>query len=245
VTTAAAVAKGLLTMTLDSEPGDGAPRTRSGGRHRQVRSRRRTVLSVLVVLLAASFGTAGSWAAWVVSKPNPSNTFATNTVLLQDNQGGQAGSSVSTGTAMFNVTNLSPGSTSTTACIGVDFSGAAAAGLTLSATLGGAGQATLQNQLTLDTAQYNTSGTVSITGGSNTNSGSCTNYPVGGSNVTIGTQGATLQTWAGAGPYTIASPVTNTWYKFTVSGLPAGDTNCATYCNQTITVTLTWTLTTT
>jgi hypothetical protein len=80
--------------------------------------------------------------------------------------------------------------------------------------------------------------------GSNTNSGSCANYPSSGTNTTIGTQGATLQSWA-ASPHTIASPVTNTWYKFTVSGLPAGDTNCNTYCNQTITLSLTWTLTTT
>ena len=200
---------------------------------------------MLVVLLAVSFGTAGSWAAWVVSNANPTNSFASNTVLLQDNQGGQAGSSVSTGTAMFNVTDLSPGSTSTTACIGVVMSGATPATLTLAATLGGAGQATLQDQLTLDTALYNTSGTVSVTPGTDTNSGSCANYPGGGSDVTIGTQGATLQSWAGSGPYSIASPVTNTWYKFTVSGLPPADTNCATYCGKTITVTLTWTLTTT
>jgi hypothetical protein len=196
------------------------------------------------VLLAASFGTAGSWAAWVVSDTNPGNTFTTSSVLLLDNQGGQAGASVSSGTAMFNVTNLSPGSTSTTACIGVDLSGAAPSTLTLDAALGGTGQGALEGELTLDAAQYNSSGTVSVTPGTDTNSGSCTNYPAGGSNVTIGTQGATLQSWAGSGPYSIAGPVTNTWYKFTVSGLPPADTNCATYCNQTITVTLTWTLTT-
>ena len=60
----------------------------------------------------------------------------------------------------------------------------------------------------------------------------------------MGTQGETLQGWASSGPYVISSPVTDTWYKFTVSGLPAGDTSCATYCGQAITVNLTWTLTT-
>jgi hypothetical protein len=30
-----------------------------------------------------------------------------------------------------------------------------------------------------------------------------------------------------------------------VSGLPSGDTSCNTYCNQTITINLTWALTTT
>ena len=145
-----------------------------------------------------------------------------------------------------NVSNLEPGSAATTACIGLDFSGTAGiSSLTLSATLGGAGASTLQGQLTMNTAELNTSGTVTVTPGSNTNSGSCTNYPSTGTNTTVGTQGATLQNWSGSGPYTISSPVTNTWYKFTISGLPSGDSNCATYCNQTITVALTWTLTTT
>jgi hypothetical protein len=147
---------------------------------------------------------------------------------------------------MFNVTNLEPGSSSTTACIGVNFSGSAPVStLTLTPTLGGAGQATLQTELTMNVATLNTSGSVSVTPGVNTNSGSCASYPGSGTNTTIGTQAATLQNWAAGGPYTIASPVTNTWYKFTVSGLPGGDTNCATYCNKTITVSLTWTLTTT
>jgi len=200
-------------------------------------------VALVVAVSAASFG---SWSAWTATDTNSNNSFSTNTILIDDNQGGEGGSTTATGTAMFNVTNLSPGSSSTTACIGVDFSGSASASsLTLAASLGGAGQAVLQGQLTVNTAQYNTSGTVTVTPGSNTNSGSCANYPAGGTNTTIGTQGATMQSWAAGAPYTIASPVTNTWYKFTISGLPAGDTNCATYCNQTITVTLTWTLTTT
>jgi len=202
-------------------------------------------LSAAILLLIAAVATIGAWAAWTVSDSN-SNTFSTNTVLLQDNQGGQGGSATSTGTAMFNVTNLEPGSTSTTACIGVDFSGTAPIStLTLGATLGGAGQSTLQGQLTMNTATLNTSGTVTVTPGSNTNSGSCASYPSSGTNTSVGSQGATLSSWSTGGPYTISSPVTNTWYKFTVSGLPAGDSNCTTYCNQTITVSLTWTLTTT
>jgi len=210
-------------------------------------SRRRKVLfSTLFLLLVGSFASVGSWAAWTISDSNPNNTFSTNTVLLQDNQGGQAGSATSTGTAMFNVSNLEPGSSATTACIGVNFSGTAAVStLTLGATLGGSGQSTLQSQLTVNTATLNTSGTVNITGGTNTNNGSCASYPSSGTNTTIGTQGATLSSWSTGGPYTISSPVTSTWYKFTISGLPAGDSTCSTYCNQTITVTLTWTLTTT
>ena len=117
--------------------------------------------------------------------------------------------------------------------------------MTLGATLAGADQTTLQGQLTMNTAVYRTGGTTSVTPGTNTNSGACTGYPVAGSDVTVGSQGATLASWATAGPYTISSPVNHTRYKFTVSGLPAGDTNCATYCNRTITVALTWTLTTT
>jgi len=189
--------------------------------------RRKLALSALALLVAASAATVGSWSAWSATDANSNNTFSTNTVLIDDNQGGEGGSATATGTAMFNVTNLEPGSSSTTACIGVDFTGTPSS-LTLAAALGGAGQATLQSQLTVNTAEYNTSGTVTVTAGTNTNSASCANYPSGGTNTTIGTQGATMASWAGAGPYTIASPVTNTWYKFTISGLPAGDTNCAT-----------------
>ena len=210
------------------------------------RRNRKLVLSALALTLAVVAFMTGTWAVWTVTDSNSGNTFATNTILISDNQGGQGGSATSTGTAMFNVTNLEPGSSSTTACIGVNFSGTATvSSLSLTATLGGAGQATLQNQLTMNVAQLNTSGTVTVTPGSNTNNGSCASYPAGGSNVNVGTQGATLQSWAAASPYTISSPVTSTWYKFTVSGLPSGDTSCATYCNQTITVSLTWTLTTT
>lgn len=205
---------------------------------------RRLLLSAVVVLATVSIGTMGSWAAWTVSDANPNNSFSTSTVLLQDNQGGQSGSATSTGTAMFNVSNLSPGSSATTACVGVVFSGAAASSLTLGATLGGAGQNVLQSQLTMDVAQYNASGTVTVNGSADVNGGSCAGYPAGGVNVAVGAPGATLQSWAVGGAYPIANPVTNTWYKFTVSGLPPGDTSCATYCNQTITVTLTWTLTT-
>ena len=217
-----------------------------GGQHTMKNRRRKLLFSTLFLLLLGSFASVGSWAAWTISDSNPNNTFSTNTVLLQDNQGGQAGSATSTGTAMFNVSNLEPGSSATTACIGVNFSGTAAVStLTLGATLGGSGQSTLQSQLTVNTATLNTSGTVNITGGTNTNNGSCASYPSSGTNTTIGTQGATLSSWSTGGPYTISSPVTSTWYKFTISGLPAGDSTCSTYCNQTITVTLTWTLTTT
>jgi len=208
-------------------------------------TQKKLALSSAILLLIAALATFGSWAAWTVSDSN-ANTFSTNTVLLDDNQGGQAGSATSTGTAIFNVANLEPGSASTTACIGVDFSGTAPIStLTLGATLGGAGAATLEGQLTMNVATLNTSGAVAITPGTNTNNGSCASYPAGGTNTAVGTQGATLQSWASSGPYSVASPVTNTWYKFTVSGLPAGDSNCATYCGQTITVNLTWTLTTT
>jgi hypothetical protein len=221
-------------------------RPRHGKHHTAHRQKRKLALSLFVVALFVTTAAIGSWAAWSVSDSNGSNTFSTNTVLLDDNQGGQAGSATSTGTAIFNVTNLEPGSSATTACIGVDFSGTAPVStLTLSAALGGSGQSALQSQLSVSTAEYNTSGTVAVTPGSNTNNGSCTNYPSSGTNTTIGTQGATLQSWSTGAPYAISSPVTNTWYKFTVSGLPAGDSSCSTYCNQTITVSLTWTLTTT
>jgi hypothetical protein len=219
------------------------PSTPTSGRTRR---NKKVALSAAILLLMAAVATIGSWAAWTASDSNPNNTFSTNAVLLSDNQGGEGGSATSTGTAIFNVTNLEPGSAATTGCIGVNISGTApVSSLTLGATLGGAGLSTLQGQLTMTTATLNTSGTVSVTPGSNTNNGSCANYPSTGTNTVIGAQGATLQNWASGGPYTISGPVTSTWYKFTVSGLPSGDSTCATYCNQTITLTLAWTLTTT
>jgi hypothetical protein len=219
---------------------------RTGSRSLRLSVRAKLALSVAVVIAIATTGVGGSWAAWTVATANTGNTLSTNTILLQDNQGAQGGSAVSAGTAMFTVANLEPGSSATTRCVGVVFAGtASAASLTLSAALAGGGQAALQGQLTVDAATYNTSGTVAVTGGSNTNNGSCTNYPAGGSDVTIGAQGATMAAWSAGGPYVIATAVTNTWYKVTVSGLPGGANDCAVYCGKTITLALTWTLTTT
>ena len=219
---------------------------RRGAHRRQWLTRKaKIVLSAVLVLGLVPAVVTTSYAAWTVSTANSGNTFTTSTILLQDNQGAQGGTVVSSGTAMFNVTNLEPNSAATTKCVGVVFSGTASAGsLTLSAALGGAGQATLENQLTMDVATYNTTGAVAVTGGTNTNNGSCASYPGAGANTTIGTQAATLASWATSGPYVIAAPVTNTWYKFTVSGLPPTASNCATYCGKTITIALTWTLTT-
>jgi len=217
-----------------------------GSRVPRIGRRTASVFAVIVAVAVLPLLVTSTWAAWTASNAAPSNTFSTSTILLQDDQGAQAGSASSSGTAVFNVSGLEPNSPATTACIGVVFAGTGSAtGLTLSATLGGAGQTALQSQLKMTAATYNTSGTVAVTGGTNTNSGSCTNYPAGGTDQTIGTQGATLQSWAAGAPYSIAAPVTNTWYRFTVSGLPPAASACATYCSQTMTIALTWTLTTT
>ena len=188
-----------------------------GSRVPRIGRRTASVFAVVVAVAVLPLLVTSTWAAWTASNAAPSNTFSTSTILLQDDQGAQAGSASSSGTAVFNVSGLEPNSPATTACIGVVFAGTGSAtGLTLSATLGGAGQTALQSQLKMTAATYNTSGTVAVTGGTNTNSGSCTNYPAGGTDQTIGTQGATLQSWAAGGPYSIAAPVTNTWYRFTI-----------------------------
>jgi len=225
---------------------DGSVPAGPGPRVPRIGRRTASVLAAIVAIAVLPLLATSTWAAWTASNASPPNTFRTTTILLQDDQGAQAGSASSSGTAVFSVSNLEPNSPATTACIGVVFAGTGSAtGLTLSATLGGAGQTALQSQLKMNAATYNTSGTVAVTGGANTNSGSCTNYPAGGTDQTIGTQGATLQSWAAGGPYSIAAPVTNTWYLFTVSGLPPAASACATYCSQTITIALTWTLTAT
>src|SRR4051812_43762598 len=227
-------------MAKSSVPVAPRPRVPRTGR------RGAAVLAVLLGVLALPALLTTTWAAWTASDASPAGPLTTSTILLRDDQGAQAGTSSSAGTAIFTVANLEPNSPATTACVGVVFSGTAnPAGLTLSAALGGAGQSVLQSQLTMSAATFNTSGTVPVTAGTNTNNGSCTNYPAGGTDQTIGVQGSTLQSWAAGGPYAIASPVTDTWYRFTVSGLPPADNSCATYCAQTITIALTWTLTTT
>jgi len=227
----------MANGSVPAGPGSGIPR---------IGRRGVSTLAVIAGVAVLPLLLTSTWAAWTASHASAPSTLSTSTILLQDDQGAQAGSATSSGTALFNVSNLEPNSAATTACIGVVFAGTGSAtGLTLSATLGGAGQAALQSQLKMTAATYNTSGTVAVTGGTNTNSGSCTNYPAGGTDQTIGTQGATLQSWAAGGPYSIAAPVTNTWYLFTVSGLPPAASACATYCSQTITIALTWTLTTT
>ncbi len=201
-------------------------------------------LSISLIGVLLSLTGTPLFAAWVVADTNTSS-FSTNTITLSDNQGGLAGyGTTATGTALFSVAGIEPGSANSVACIGVNFSGTASVStLKLKATLSGAGATTLKGVLTMVTAEYNKTGTVSGT----SNAGSCTNYPSSGTNTTVGTQGATLSTWA-ASTYNIATPATNTWYKFDVSGLPSTSTyttGCATYCGRTITIALTWTLTTT
>jgi len=214
-------------------------RVRSGTNHRlRLPAGRKLAVSLSLAATMAGAGVIGVLATSTVAD---ADSGTTGTVLLQDDQGGPGGSAVSTGTTMIHVTGREPGSTATTQCLGVTFAGGAAgSSLTLTAALGGTGRAPLQGQLTVDSATYHTGGT---TAGSPTGGDSCAGYPRGGADTTIGTQGATMATWSAASPYAIAGPVTDTWYKFTVSGLPAGN-DCAVYCNQTITLALTWTLTT-
>ena len=215
----------------------------AGGEDRETRRRRLLVLLLLILLLIVWMAI-GAWSSWQVTDTNSANTMSSNTILLDDNQGGQGGSAVSTGTAMFAVSSLEPGSAATTACIGVDMSGTAIpASMTLTPAV--TGSPVLASALTVQVAEYNTSGAVAVTPGTNTNSGSCALYPTGGSNVAVGAAGSTLSAWSAAGPYTISAPVTNTWYEFSVSGLPAADTNCAVYCGLSVTVSLTWSLITT
>jgi hypothetical protein len=77
---------------------------------RAPRRGRKLALSVVLLALIVSAATLGSWSVWTVTDSNSGNTFSTNTILLADNQGGAGGSTTSTGTALFNVTNLQPGS---------------------------------------------------------------------------------------------------------------------------------------
>jgi len=251
-------ARSLAARTANGGGSNGGKRrTRSSSRKphvlglgRMLRvSKARLLVAISTLLTISSLAVAGSWAAWTAADSNGSNTFTTDTVLLADNQGGEAGNATNVGTAMFNVTNMNPGSTATTQCIGVKIVSGTATGVTVGMTITGGdtgGTTHLDHQLTMNAALYAAGGT-STTPGSNTNSGSCTSYPGGGT--TMGATGTTigansLDTWSTSGPYT-GSTTAEVWYKFTVSGLPAADTSCATYCSKSLTIQFTWTLTAT
>ena len=205
---------------------------------------RRVLLTAALVLVLCAAAAGSSWATWEVVASRPGNTFFTKAVLMYDNQGDEGGTSMRSGAAMFDVTGIEPGSPATTRCIGVDLRGnAGARSMTLTATLGGSGAAFLGDRLTMQAAERNRSGTVAAVPGENTNGGSCAGYPASGPDKPIGTQGATLSQWAAGGPYPVPAR-TGTWYRFTISGLPPGTLRCPAECGQTVTVQLSWTLTT-
>src|SRR4051812_23008545 len=108
------VGPGSAVTTLDPT----TPRHSAASRRPRLTRRRKVALSLLLLAIAAVLALVGtSLAAWTVSLSNSGNSLSTNTILLQDNQGGQAGTATSSGTAIFNVTNLEPNSPATTQCI--------------------------------------------------------------------------------------------------------------------------------
>jgi hypothetical protein len=212
-------------------------------------SKAKLLLAVTALLTVASLAVAGSWAAWTVSDSNNSNSFTTGTVLLADNNGGEAGTATNTGTAMFSVTGMAPGDVQTR-CIGVKVISGTPSAMTLAASLAGANSATLGPvfQMTTATWEAGTTGTVAgqdDNGANNTvNSNGCSGYTPSSPN-SIGTQGATLTSWVNGGtPYSTSTTQTDAFYKFAVT-FPSGSNNCNSYCNKVITISLTWQVTAT
>lgn len=201
--------------------------------------RGKVALSIALVLSLGTAGVFGSWAAWTVADSNASNTFSTAAITLDDSRGGSAGATTATGTTLFGTVTVAPGAAATTKCIAVRRQNTnTATQLDLSASLTG-DAATLGGQLTM-TAIYDNSGGAWP---ALPHDGSCGAYP--GGNTAAGSV-TDLTSWVGAGPYTLASPASVVWYKFTVAvagTLTAG--TCSTYCGKSVVLTLTWTLTAT
>lgn len=77
------------------------------------RASRKVLLSVLLLLCLTSAGALGTWAAFSATTTNPGNSFDSGTVIISDND---------SGSAMFAVTGVVPGSTGNT-CMKVSYTG--------------------------------------------------------------------------------------------------------------------------
>lgn len=128
---------------------------------RQPRSAAKLGLTLLVVALLGVVAAIGTWSAFSSTTENPGNTFSAGSVSLTDND---------TGTAMFTMTNMVPGSTDT-GCIKVSYTGTLTSNVRLYGTTTGTG---LDQYLNLKI----TRGTYSSEPGFD----SCTNFVAGTTN---------------------------------------------------------------
>jgi hypothetical protein len=166
---------------------------------------------IAIVALLGVFGASGivwqaSNAAFTATTSDGVNTFSAGTVALTDND---------TGTALFNASNLKPGSTGT-ACIRVTYSGSLTAGVRLYAT-GASGTNGLDTNLTLTVDEgTNSSGTAGTCGTWTTGTGGA-----GISTSSLNTFTGTRTSYAtGAGTWNPAGPATKDYQiTYTLSAL--------------------------
>jgi hypothetical protein len=171
------------------------------------RTRIKIVTAALALVATSLVWSGGTFSAFNKTSPMPSNSVATGSVTLTDND---------SGAAAFTLANAAPGST-TTNCVNVSYTGDIAAGVRLYGTIGGTGLASYVTVVV-------TRGTFSAT----PTAGSCTGF-------TADTGGQLYSGTLSAFPTTAGAALTDTvsWtngtkrgYKFVVS-LPAGTASAA------------------
>jgi hypothetical protein len=172
---------------------------------------------VAAFLLVGALVVVGSRAAFSATTDNTANAWSSGTVVLADDD---------TGSGMFNVTNMKPGSTSTK-CITVTYSGTLSpADIRLYGTVAGTGLATYL--------------TTTIEIGSGGSFASCAGFVVGSTpySGTLASFGSTYTNWAsGLANWTTASTPESKTLRFTTT-LPSGASNSAQ--GLTASATFTW-----
>lgn len=101
----------------------------NGVHRRKPRSAAKLGLTMLVVALLGAVAAIGTWSAFSSVTSNPGNSFTAGSVTLSDND---------SGSAMFNMTGMLPGSTEA-GCIKISYTGSVASTVRLYGTTGGTG----------------------------------------------------------------------------------------------------------
>lgn len=184
----------MRSMTSNAHPDDLIrPRRRAS---------RKILLSALLLLSLTSAGAFGTWAAFSATTTNPGNSFDSGTVTISDND---------SGSAMFAVTGVRPGSTGST-CMKVLYTGSLAA--TIKVYTGNVSN-TFSNDFTID-IDKSTAGSDTFQNCTGFAGGSVTNL------VTDSTVGSLPTNYAGG--YTLDAAATNPtpWYIRVTYELGAG-----------------------
>ncbi len=199
----------------------------AGLRRRPAGGRRRWIAAAALLGVFGTYVTVmqTSQAAFTATTANPTNSWASGTVSLADDD---------TGSAMFTVTNLKPGGTGVR-CIVVTYNGSLAASIKMYGTT--SSNATLANYLTITVEQGSGSTYAASSGGTCTGFVSSSTIVASTTLVSFGTTYTNFSTGAGSWLPVASAPGATTVYRITYT-LPSGTTDSAQ--NLTSTATFTW-----